>query len=577
MMWKKALIALATVGLLTAGLAIIIYVAVARDRIAPTPTARPVRASSPIPSLTPDSALVTPAARPTVVGRVRDYTPGALIIVIDPIEGQVEQIIVPENLTIVWSDGKRASPRDIVPGQTLSAEGTLDTLGRLVADKITIAQGAEQRTPSPTRTATPKPLPSSTPVPTVAISEWRGEYYANRDLAGNPLVRNDANINFDWGQGAPASQMPVDNFSARWTRTLSFDEGAYRFSARVDDGIKVWVDGLLIIDAWRTGAPITYAGYIWLSGGPHAVKVEYFEATGGALVGVWWEKLSTFNNWKGEYYNNADLAGHPVFVRDDANVDADWQGGSPGNGIPVDNFSVRWSRTLPFNAGRYRYWALADDGVRIYVDGALLIDQWHDATTTRYEGEALLAQGQHNIVIEYYERRTNAFIRIGWEQVGTPTPTATLTLTATPTALPATATPTRTAVPPTAAPTATATLQPTTAVPTATLTPIPPTVQPSLTLTPPPPTAAATPTATPNAPTPTVTPMPPANPSSTPTAAESLATATCTCAALPSPTSDIETTPTSTPPPSATTEPTAQPSPSITLTPASSETDEHAS
>ena len=139
-MWRNALIALATVALLTIGLGIIVYVGLARDRILPTPTPRPVPTQSPRPSaaLLPSETSVPLV---TVVGLVKDYSPGALIIVISPIEGDVTQIIVPENLTIVWADGKRASPKDIAPGQTLFAEGTIDAIGRMIASQITRSGG----------------------------------------------------------------------------------------------------------------------------------------------------------------------------------------------------------------------------------------------------------------------------------------------------------------------------------------------------------------------------------------------------------------------------------------------------
>jgi hypothetical protein len=57
-------------------------------------------------------------------------------------------------------------------------------------------------------------------------ADWRGEYYANADLIGEPaLVRRDAAINFDWGTAAPRPGIPADGFSVRWTRSLVFEEG----------------------------------------------------------------------------------------------------------------------------------------------------------------------------------------------------------------------------------------------------------------------------------------------------------------------------------------------------------------
>ncbi|UCC65012.1 MAG: hypothetical protein JSV36_08235, partial [Anaerolineae bacterium] len=69
--------------------------------------------------------------------------------------------------------------------------------------------------------------PTATPTPVMA--GWRGEYYGNCNLAGKPLlVRNDPAVDFDWGRNPPAAGLPSDGFSARWTRTIAFEEGLYR-------------------------------------------------------------------------------------------------------------------------------------------------------------------------------------------------------------------------------------------------------------------------------------------------------------------------------------------------------------
>ncbi|MCB0211210.1 MAG: SH3 domain-containing protein, partial [Anaerolineae bacterium] len=95
-------------------------------------------------------------------------------------------------------------------------------------------------TAPPAPTVAPTPQPTATPVPGIVITEWRGEYYNNRNLSGNPaLVRNDVAVSFDWGLNAPASELPADNFSARWTRQLDYSAGAYRFYARADDGVRL--------------------------------------------------------------------------------------------------------------------------------------------------------------------------------------------------------------------------------------------------------------------------------------------------------------------------------------------------
>ena len=75
---------------------------------------------------------------------------------------------------------------------------------------------------------------------------------------------------------------------------------------------RLWVDGKLLIDRWHDGTA-TYTADVNLSGGTHALRMEYYEHTGGAMARLSWAKQqATITDWKGEYYNNRDLAGSPV-------------------------------------------------------------------------------------------------------------------------------------------------------------------------------------------------------------------------------------------------------------------------
>lgn len=65
---------------------------------------------------------------------------------------------------------------------------------------------------------------------------------------------------------------------------------------------------------------------------------------------------------KAEYFDNTDLAGQPIKV-DDENIDFDWQGGRPLDGINHQNFAVRWTGWLVAPASSsYTFEAIVDDG-----------------------------------------------------------------------------------------------------------------------------------------------------------------------------------------------------------------------
>jgi hypothetical protein len=493
-MWRNSLIALAAVALLAVGLGIIVYVGLARDRIVPTPIPPKTTLTAPPGEATPTE---TSASLLQVRGSVRDYSPGALIMVIVPSEGKIEQIIMLEDVQIAWADGRYAAPQDIVSGQAISAEGTLDTLGRLMANRITISPMVTRPSatlPAPTSvSATPKPTQiQATSVPPTAtriVRAWRGEYYGSESLRGAPLVvRTDAVLDMDWQLGAPAPGVPTDSFSVRWRGRWPFEEGNYRFYAYSDDGVRVWVNGVQVIEHWQDQSATLVHSDLRLQAGEHDVQVEYYDALGNARVHVWWERVDLYPNWKATYFANSNLSGNPVLVRNDITIAFDWGTGSPASPVPGDDFSVRWSQVLDLDKGSYLFWAVADDGVRFYLDGNLLLDEWHDGPATRHERTALLDKGAHALIIEYYERRDRASIQVGWDLVrtATPSPTSQPTYTALPN------TPTFTPIPPTATPTLTMTPIPSSATPTPTRTAVPAMSTPTPTFTSPPATATAT-------------------------------------------------------------------------------------
>ena len=423
---------------------------------APTATPTSTAASAATPTRTATSASANQGNRVTVL------SPG-LNVRSGPSAGYASIAVVTQGdvLTVIGqsSDGSWILVRlpNGVEGWVASAYTTYGYTGPVVTP---------QPRPSPTVTPYLSPTPTSTSV--TSITEWRGDYFPNRDLAGAPvLTRNDSNIDFNWGSGSPASNIGSDNFSVRWTRTLYFDGGAYRFHAVVDDGIRLWVDNNLVIDQWWDNSEREVTGDISLGSGNHDVRVEYYEHTGNARIVVWWERIDTgsgsYPDWKGEYWTNRHLDDNPRIVRNDRDIDFNWGNGSPDGAIPSNNFSVRWTRRVRFADGLYRFYVRADDGVRVWVDGERIIDEWHDNLADETYTADRVLDGREDVRVEYYEREGGALIDFWWERIhptatpsatpvaptDTPTPTPTGTTAVGPTNTPAAPTPTPTFVPPT--------------------------------------------------------------------------------------------------------------------------------
>ncbi len=276
-------------------------------------------------------------------------------------------------------------------------------------------------TRSPAATAAPKP--TAAPV-AAATGAWKGEYFSNPDLNGEPaLVRNDADVNFDWGLGAPAPGIPTDHFSVRWTRQVNLPSGAWRFNATADDGVRVYVDGWPVIDRWLTSGPVTYSTTASLTGGFHELRVDYFDATENAQVHVWWAPddgsatdPAHAGAWRGDYFNNRDATGTPVFSRDDPAVWFNWQTSGPGHNMSGQDFSVRWYQKVFLGGGSYLFSVRSDDGVRVWLDWATVIDKWggSDGKTT-LTNEVNVSNGMHEVVVEYWQGSGPALVELSYQ------------------------------------------------------------------------------------------------------------------------------------------------------------------
>ena len=121
-----------------------------------------------------------------------------------------------------------------------------------------------------------------------------GEYYDNADFTGYSMTRTDATVNFDWGTSAPTGSMGNDQFTVRWAGTVvpKYSE-TYTFYTTTDDGVRLWIDGQLVIDKWVDQGPTEWSGQITLEAGrAYAIRMEFYENFGGAQAKLSWSSAS---------------------------------------------------------------------------------------------------------------------------------------------------------------------------------------------------------------------------------------------------------------------------------------------
>ncbi|WP_418608309.1 PA14 domain-containing protein [Georgenia sp. SUBG003] len=273
-------------------------------------------------------------------------------------------------------------------------------------------------------------IPVTTEPGVCAAGQWSAEYFNGTSLSGDAVIVECVDsMNFDWNAGSPATGVNANRFSARWTTSFE-GAGTYEFSARADDGIRVFVDGESVIDEWHDGDGKTpYAGTVTLAAGTHDVVVEYYDNVWHAEAQVSWIQVEDESpvcepgQWSVEYFNNKELAGDPAAIDCATAVDVDWNADAPAAGVNANNFSSRWVTTLDEGPGTFQFSVRADDGVRVIVDGETVIDEWHagDGKTT-YAADVVLADGAHEVVVEHYDGVYHAEVHASWLKIDDGTP-----------------------------------------------------------------------------------------------------------------------------------------------------------
>lgn len=277
-----------------------------------------------------------------------------------------------------------------------------------------------------------------------SYSLWFANFWDNTNLEGNPIASSSSGvIDFDWGSGSPGG-VPNNDWSGQWTTSVEFSPGTYRFTTQNDDGVRVYLGDKHIIVDWTTHTVVTNQATVSLLGGTYWMAVDFFDETGRALLKLGWERIGppragaadvtvissgqvgpppapppSASAWQAQYWNNTSLAGNPALTRNEAAINYDWGTGSPAPGIVgADNFSARWSRSLYFETGRYRFTTQSDDGIRVSIGGNRIIDNWTAHAVQTNTAEVDLAAGTYAVVVEYFEQTGLAVAKFWWEKIG---------------------------------------------------------------------------------------------------------------------------------------------------------------
>jgi hypothetical protein len=127
-----------------------------------------------------------------------------------------------------------------------------------------------------------------------AANGLTGDYYIGKNFDQSSFTRVDSTVNFTWNTGSPDPRIPVDGFSVRWHGyfTPRYSE-TYDIIPVTDDGVRLWVNGQLVVNDWNDHGETWNNGTITLQAGvPVTIVMEYYENGGGATARLLWESPS---------------------------------------------------------------------------------------------------------------------------------------------------------------------------------------------------------------------------------------------------------------------------------------------
>jgi len=281
--------------------------------------------------------------------------------------------INPAAVTLEWQAGQEALTHDVYFGTDMAAvtEGTGDTFkGNQIVTTFDAGAVAEDTTyywriDEVTLDGTKRAGDVWSFTTLGPGGGLRGLYYASASPTGDPVVDQiDPQINFNWGDEAPAG-LPADGFSVRWIGEVDvpFSE-TYTFFTNTDDGVRLWVNDVPLLDLWSNRRSVTEAkASIALEGGQkYPIVMEFYNAEGTAVAELRWESPSI----------EKDLIPQPAF-----SLALKASSPTPGNGVDA----VPQLSTLAWSAGEK-----ATHHDVYFGDDAAAVAEATSATADVYQG-----------------------------------------------------------------------------------------------------------------------------------------------------------------------------------------------
>ena len=284
-------------------------------------------------------------------------------------------------------------------------------------------------------------------VPTTITSGGSGtgllaQYFPNKTFtAASPLwKRIDPLVNFDFGILSPGGLVPLD-FSVRRTGQIqAHTSETYLFEIETSDGVKLTVNGNVVIDqlGFQAGllqAPSTFSGSVAMTAGSKvSIQLDQLDSAVQSSIKLYWSSPSVprtlvpqsqlypndgIHGMEASYYATNNWTGPVVLKRLEPDINAYWGANSPASEIsalPVDNFSSTWQGQIesPYT-GLVVFCVDADDGVKVTLNGTAIIDRQAVISLDICSLPISLVQGQkYPLRLDHLEKTGNAQMNLRW-------------------------------------------------------------------------------------------------------------------------------------------------------------------
>jgi len=280
------------------------------------------------------------------------------------------------------------------------------------------------------------------------------DYFKSFDLSNFKTSRISSQVDFDWGYGGPlCSEAGLDpgaceagdpagigihDWTGRWSgQVVALSNETYTFHARADDGVRLWVNGQKIIDVFdnavgASAIPIDRSGSIALQEGQkYDIRLEYVQRNQQSQLHLFWStptrpeeivpqhvlySIGQGTGLRGDYFGDTQFGQHKKTRLDHA-INFSWGTGSPDPALDSNLYSVRWTGFIqPRFSEDYLFSTTSSDGIRVWINNQLVIDNWHTGNPNEQTSAPITLQRgvKVPIKVEYFDSTGNASAVLRW-------------------------------------------------------------------------------------------------------------------------------------------------------------------